>query len=105
MAKRKNNLADKLASNATPPGWRDVVVAGQEPSPPDKKRNKDDDEQQRKTYLITVGIIRRVANLAKKERVGVNELARYLMTYALDEIESGRHKLPTETEERRRIVS
>lgn len=101
MARRRQDLADKLGSGAPVPGWRDMVSTGQ---PAERTPAEKTGETMRKTYLLSAEIIERVANLAQQERVGVNELARYLLTYALDEIESGRHQLPTQKEERRRIV-
>ncbi len=102
MARRKKELADKLASDTPVPGWRDVVASGKEA--PVQPKEEPEDEMKRKTYLLTSGIIQRVADLAERERVGINELARYLLTYALEEVESGRHELPVETEKRGRIV-
>jgi hypothetical protein len=101
---RKKDLAEKLGgSGETVPGWRDVVASGQDPA--EQARLRKTESYQRKTYLIAPDTIKRIAKLAKQERVGVNELVRYLIDFALDEIESGRHKIPTQAEEYRRIVS
>lgn len=102
MARRKRELADKLGSGTAVPGWRDVVGSSgsdADAAPPGA------DAMKRKTYLLTEGLIGRVETLARNERVGINELVRYLLQFALDEVESGRHALPTETEERKRIVA
>ncbi len=104
MARRKSDLADKLSGSTPVPGWRDLVNSGQDPSPPPRQESTAD-QMKRKTYLLTNGIIERVAALSEQERVGVNELARYLLQFALEEIETGRHTLPTESEQRKRIIS
>lgn len=100
---RKKDLASKLAAEGQVPGWRDVVAQGKEVAPLTKEQ--DDEEMKRKTYLLTPSIIDSVAQLADRERVGINELVRYLLTFALNEVESGRHTLPVETEKRGRIIA
>lgn len=56
-----------------------------------------------KTYLLRPDTVERVTTIAKQERLQINELARFLFDYALQEVESGRLKIPTTTS-RRRIV-
>ena len=58
----------------------------------------------RKTYLLTADLIERVESLAEAERVGINELARFLLGYAVEEVANGRLKVPTKPA-RRKIAS
>jgi hypothetical protein len=89
VSKRKNAISDKLENvPGQPAGWRDQVT--QPPTPTSVKA----DRLRRKTYLLTPALIARVSDLADRERVGVNELVRYLLTYALDQVETGEHSLP-----------
>ncbi len=41
--------------------------------------------------------------MVDRERVGQNELVRYLLAYALEQIESGKHKLPAEPVQQRTL--
>ena len=45
----------------------------------------------------------RVRLLADREHVGQNELVRYLLTWSLSQIESGKHRLPAEPVEKRTL--
>ena len=45
----------------------------------------------------------RLTALAERERVGQSELVRYLLDFALREIEEGRHQLPAEPVDRRTL--
>ena len=98
MAKRKIQLADKLSGAPTemPPGWRDTIVAPPAGAATPGRAVSAESLLQRKTYLLTPQLIVRVQTLAARERVGVNELVRYLLAYAVDEIETGRHVIPTQ---------
>lgn len=105
MAKRKNQLADKLGgvSAESPPGWRDTIVAPPAiatPTPPGRA-SETTMHLQRKTYLLTPRLIDQIQALATRERVGVNELVRYLLAYAVDQVETGQHPLPTQPGKRR----
>lgn len=94
MAKR-NQLASKL-SGEKPQGWKDqigTVESEPETEVPDSRRAG---RFNRKTYLITPELEDRIKALAEQERVGQNELVRYLLTYSLDKIASGEHELPTQ---------
>lgn len=128
MAKRKNQLADKLSTPPSPPssapGWRDILRPQEGEASPEPveteaplpavsresqrrdnpassgKRRRQPALQQpqkfaRKTYLISPRMIQRINFLAEEEAVGINELVRYMLNFALDEIEAGRHELPT----------
>jgi len=57
----------------------------------------------RKTYLMTPELIRRVQRQADEAGVGVNEMNRYLLTVALDLVESGQHEIQVTTVERRTL--
>ncbi len=90
MPKRKNAISHKLDAETAPPaGWRDQVIAT--PAAPEKEA-----KLQRKTYLLTPALIDRIGAVAGREQVGVNELVRYLLSYALDQVETGQHSLPAQ---------
>ena len=57
----------------------------------------------RKTFYLSDTLTARIAALADRERVGQSELVRYLLDFALCEIEDGRHQLPTEPIDRRTL--
>ena len=100
MARRKQELSEKLASPA-PQGWRDQVGHSVEPIPePDAATGG---HYIRKTYLITPELIDRIKGLADQERVGQNELVRYLLAFALEQVESGRHTLPAQPVQQRTL--
>jgi len=94
---KKNELTDKLGGEH-PQGWRDQVEAPEE-APPSKRAGR----YYRKTYLITSDLEDRIRGMADQERVGQNELVRYLLAYALEQIESGKHKLPAEPVQQRTL--
>ena len=115
MAKRKNELADKLSST-TPergPGWREAIIPGQQavetavsqptPQPTSTKRTRTKPKAVRKTYLLPPDLIQRIEITAEEERVGISELVNFLLTTSLDLIESGQIEIPTQTA-RRRII-
>lgn len=60
-------------------------------------------EYQRKTYLVEPETVQRIAQLAEREDIPLNDLVRFLLGYALDEIESGRVPLPVRIVEQRRL--
>lgn len=100
MAQRKQALSEKLASPA-PQGWRDQVARPAELIPePDAAPGG---HYIRKTYLITPDLIDRIKGLADRERVGQNELVRYLLAFALEQVESGRHTLPAQPVQQRTL--
>ena len=115
MAKRKNELADKLGSSSseTRPGWRDTIITGQQPvetavsqptpQPTPTKRTRTKPKAVRKTYLLPPDLIQRIEITAEEERVGISELVNFLLTTSLDLIESGQIEIPTQTA-RRRII-
>jgi hypothetical protein len=95
MTTRKNNLSAKLGGDTqTVPGWKQQIA----PAIPDKKET-----YTRKTYLVTSELIERVRVTAEREQVGQNELLRYLLTWALDQLDGGHHELPLEVEKSHRI--
>ncbi len=57
----------------------------------------------RKTYLMTDDLIRRVERQAEAAGVGINEMNRYLLTLALDLVESGEHEIQVTTVTRRTL--
>lgn len=101
---RKKDLAGKLQGqeSTTPnrPGWRETITAGQAPLPPineEEPANK----LKRKTYLIRAGMIDHIEDLAQQERVGINELVRFLLSAAIDQVEDGTLVIPTKPGKRR----
>ncbi len=110
MARRKNDLAGKLSSaQESRPGWRDTITGHQaetqpvrrpafmEPEPEPEPANK----VKRKTYLVYAGMIAEIEQLAEQERVGINELVRYLLGAALDQVYNGELTIPTQPGRRR----
>lgn len=114
MARRKQDLAGKITSRdtrsgETRPGWRDTITGGlqseqtatrrpgfMDPEPEPEPANK----IKRKTYLLYAGMIDEIAELAAQERVGINELVRYLLGMALDQVYEGVLKIPTQPGQR-----
>jgi hypothetical protein len=113
VARRKQDLAGKISgSSETRPGWRDTITGGApatvgaptamsqptvrqpefmaaepEPEPANKII--------RKTYLLYAGMIEEIETLAAQERVGINELVRFLLGSALDQTYNGGLEIPT----------
>jgi hypothetical protein len=109
VAKRKQDLAGKISGSSgseSRPGWRDAITGGvpaamsqpivrqpdfmaaePEPEPANKVI--------RKTYLLYAGMIDEIETLAGQERVGINELVRFLLGSALDQVYSGNLEIPT----------
>ena len=103
MAKRAKDLSEKLAGEPKPAsGWLDQVGAVQ-PEPAGAHDSTRAGVYKRKTFLNTDEIEERVRLLAEREHVGQNELVRYLLTWSLGQIESGKHRLPAEPVEKRTL--
>ena len=103
MAKRAKDLSEKLAGESKPAsGWLDQVGTVQ-PEPGGAHDSARAGVYKRKTFLITDEIEERVRLLADREHVGQNELVRYLLTWSLSQIESGKHRLPAEPVEKRTL--
>ena len=110
MARRKQELAGKISSRSDArPGWRDTITGGQpveqaavrrpgfmEAAPEPEPANK----IKRKTYLLYAGMIEEIETLAAQERVGINELVRYLLGAALDQVYEGKLTIPTQPGQR-----
>jgi hypothetical protein len=101
VARRKQELSEKLASNP-PQGWRDQVGPTPDPIPTETEASRAG-QYIRKTYLMTPALIDRIKALADEERVGQNELVRYLLAFALDQVDSGRHALPAQPVQQRTL--
>jgi hypothetical protein len=105
---RKRDLGSKLEGRpeGKPAGWQEQVKrsgdvpAAQESDVDSSAAERDSldttsrdtakaGEFVRKTYLLTPDMVQRVETLAKQERVGINELVRYLLDAALTKIEAG----------------
>ena len=106
MARRKNQLANKLGGSSTEarPGWRDTILPGGSsvqaetaadilPLPPKRKpaRNK----PMRKTYYLSPSLIERIEILADEEQVGISALVTFLLNTSVELVESGHLEIPT----------
>ena len=130
---RKRELASKLTGQTQEqparPGWRDAITGlareeseAQAPQRSQEQRAAEREERERqeeaarqsarrqrnnplmrKTYLLTPELVDHVADLAENERVGINELVRFLLRSSLELVENGELQIPTRPA-RRQIV-
>jgi len=115
MARRKQDLAGKIStpSSSARPGWRDAITGGGQPEQPAVPVRRPSftepapepvpepvNKMKRKTYLLYTGMIEEIETLAEKERVGINELVRYLLAASLDQVYEGQLVIPTEPGQR-----
>ena len=109
---RKNDLSSKLQNaSESRPGWRDTITGARQPQTqtprsrpsPQPQQEERDSPLKRKTYLLTPELIEQIAALAEAERVGINELVRFLLRSALDQVATDEMEIPTRPA-RRRIV-
>lgn len=129
---RKRELASKLSGQReeaeSRPGWRDTItgLAREEAAPAAqsnereraaaaRRQAREEEEERRearrrrtnalmrKTYLLTPELVDHVADLAESERVGINELVRFLLRSSLELVENGELEIPTRPA-RRQIV-
>ncbi|MBV7333949.1 hypothetical protein KFU94_38090 [Chloroflexi bacterium TSY] len=92
---RKNQLSGKLENNQ-PQGWQDQIKTRQaEAETEPKKAPTKTSTYKRKTFLMTQELIDRIQAVSERENVGQNELVRYLIDRALQQVEQGEHALPT----------
>jgi hypothetical protein len=112
---RKRDLANKLTqqgdTQAARPGWRDAITGPAQPDAAQRDEAREAGEEagaerrtrrrrrhstiQRKTYLLTPELVDHVAALAEEERVGINELVRFLLRSSLEMVETGELEIPT----------
>ena len=107
---RKGELANKLSQDSgARPGWRDAISGPprqQEQEEPEEKKETARRKRQsssrkrkapikRKTYLLTPELIEQIEIMAEEERVGINELVRFLLRTSLEMIETGEVEIPT----------
>jgi hypothetical protein len=97
---KKTDTKGLLTGKPKAQGWRDQFVDGQQEEPDVSVDRKATLRYRRKTYLMTDELIRRIETQAKRKGVGVNEMNRYLLTLALDMVESGKHEIPVQTVEK-----
>jgi hypothetical protein len=97
---KKTDTKGLLTGKPKAQGWRDQFVEGQQEEPDVSDDRKTALRYRRKTYLMTDGLIRRIETQAKRKGVGVNEMNRYLLTLALDMVESGKHEISVQTVEK-----
>jgi hypothetical protein len=69
-----------------------LQTEAEEPQPQDKS-----DRVKRKTFLVTQTLIDRINQTAASHGVGQSELVRHLLTWSLDQIDEGSHKIPLGT--------
>ena len=104
---RKNDLSSKLqGSSDSRPGWRDTITGSQQQTPRPRQEPQPEEREsplKRKTYLLTPELIDQIAALAEEERVGINELVRFLLRSALEQIATDEMEIPTRPA-RRQIV-
>ena len=98
MARRMGEPADGLdypgkrqVRRSTRRGGRDATAVGE--------------RYQRKTYVLERDQVDRIKVLAQGQGIGINALTRWLLTHALDAIESGEWELPIEEVTVKRLVS
>jgi hypothetical protein len=83
VSKRSDDLARKM-------GWK-AQIGGEEAQPAPASAN-----YQRKTYLVSPELVQRVKATAQHYKVGQNELVRFLLGRALDQLDAGELELPLE---------
>jgi hypothetical protein len=102
VARKRHALDDKLSGAVKPKGWADIIVA------PGGLDDEDAPEAEplfvKKTYILRPDMVNAIAELAKEERVQVNELVRFLLGHALEDVKNGKLTIRATTEVRR-IVS
>ena len=110
MARRKQNLAGKLSQERPKrPGWQDAITGQAAPQPETRRPAFMQQEPEpdpanklkRKTYLLYPGMIEEIEILAEQERVGINELIRFLLGHALDQAYNNELLIPTQPGRRR----
>ena len=99
MAKR-TDTKDLLTGKPKAQGWRDQFVESSQEATKSQDARQATLRYKRKTYLMTDELIRRIETQAKRRGVGVNEMNRYLLTLALDLVESGKHEISVQTVEK-----
>ena len=77
MAKKANKLNAQLGS------WTDQANLSQATPPP-----------ARETYLLERSLIARIGSVSAENNLTPHELIGHLLTWSLDQVESGKHSLP-----------
>lgn len=100
MASKRKGQTDKLTGGALP-GWESQIQQSHPPAAKEEERPswnyKGPDAPNkvvRKTYLVTNELKDRIAHVAEQNSVGPNELVRFLLTAALDQLDAGTLALP-----------
>ena len=94
---RKKDSKDLLTGREKVQGWRDQFADGKSSESESDPTRKSSPKYRRKTYLMTDELIERIEAQADKANVGINEMNRYLLTVALDLVESGKHEVQVQT--------
>ncbi len=93
MARKKKSLESKLGS------WTDqATLTGTKTKTREHKRNTTPSESaspKRENYLVSHSLIDRLADAAQQHNMQQNEVVGYLLTWGLDQLESGDLTLPT----------
>lgn len=99
---RKKELTDKLSAPSERPGWRETITTGQpQLEQPKAAEPPEQGVIVRKTFLLTRDLIAKIDGMAKSENVGVNELVRYLLGVAIEQVHSQQLKVPTKPSRQR----
>lgn len=102
---RKKDLSDKLSTPTERPGWRETITSGQaQPEQVKAAQPAAPDMIVRKTFLLTPDLVTKINRLAKLENVGINELVRYLLNEAIEQVNSEQLKVPTKPSKRRIVT-
>ena len=105
MARKRKEETQELLTGGVQ-GWRDQFGVDARNAPVQEDTAKDTasaGQFRRKTYLMTDELIERIKEQAQRQGVGINEMHRYLVTVALDAIDSGQHKIAIQVEQKRTL--
>jgi len=101
---KKTETKDLLTGKQKPQGWRDQFTDGQEQSESvTTEKPLASPTYKRKTYLMTDELIQRIEVQAEKTGVGINEMNRYLLTIALDQVDNEEHEIQVHTIRKRTL--
>ncbi|MEZ4734847.1 MAG: hypothetical protein R3E79_47750 [Caldilineaceae bacterium] len=90
MAKKLQNLESKLGS------WTDQATLTRSQSAAGSPADAPGlPAPMRASYPIARSLIDRIATVAEQQGMSQNELVGHLLTWALDQVESGAYQLPT----------
>jgi hypothetical protein len=88
MARRRRTGAEEISEQS-------VSQGGTKPPLQGEHEVEDSEQLVRKTYILKRGQADRLEQLAYDKRVMLNDLARFLVEYALQQVDSGELEIPT----------